>query len=108
METLQELTGQESGIVIYDKAEAIICNWSHIKGLPRISHMAYVCTGLGEDIPEVQGYQIEGDEIAALMDGLAIIYDVNDDAPALLRGEHTGYRYDLSDTVTVIAPADWN
>jgi hypothetical protein len=108
METLQELTGQESGIVIYGKTEAIICNWSLIKGLPEISHTAYVCVGSGEDIPEVKGSEIDGDGIAALMDGLAILYDINEDAPALLRGEHTGYRYDLSDTVIVIAPAGWN
>lgn len=34
--TLLELTGQESGVVIYNNGNTIICNWSSLEGLPYV------------------------------------------------------------------------
>ena len=57
MKTLQELTGHESGLVLYQEShEAIYCNWSSINGLPRTFATGLI--GLGEEIPEVEGEPI--------------------------------------------------
>ncbi len=42
---LQELTGQESGIVIYDNKEAVICNWVNIAGYPRLAPFGFKIMG---------------------------------------------------------------
>lgn len=100
--TLQNLTGQESGIVIYHaQNEGILCNWSAINGLPRI--FGGVLVGLGEDIPQVDGEHT--DQLADLLDGMNIRicadYDL-DDLPA------SGTVYRISDDVTIVAPDGWN
>lgn len=46
-ECLQDLTGQESGVVIYDTG-AIVCNWAHYDGMPRLSMSGDMVIGLGE------------------------------------------------------------
>ena len=100
VEDLQELTGQESGIVIYDGREAILCNWSSIKGLPRVFATGLI--GMGENIPEVEGEH--SDNLVDLLDGIDI-YDYSaeqsDEPPK------SGTVYEINDNVTVIAPDDW-
>lgn len=46
---LQELTGYESGAVLYEESgEIIICNWSNIEGLPRMFATGLI--GMGETL----------------------------------------------------------
>ncbi len=55
MKTLQDLTGKESGIVIYKNEnvyEAVVCNWSSISGYPRVDPFGLTILGFGEEIPE--------------------------------------------------------
>jgi hypothetical protein len=47
-DNLQELTGNESGAILYDDAEVIILNWSSVEGLPRGFVIGYI--GLAEKI----------------------------------------------------------
>lgn len=57
MKTLQELTGRESGIVLYDTGhsyEGVALNWTDIEGLPRLDPFGIGFIGLGEDIPEIE------------------------------------------------------
>lgn len=49
--TLQEITGQESGAVLYIDGEIWIGNWSSIAGIPRTFAGAII--GLGEDLTAV-------------------------------------------------------
>ncbi len=102
MKDLQELTGQESGIVIYNGKEAIICNWSGIEGLP-FYVLAMGIIGLGEEIPEVEGQHVD-DLSGYLPDGI-IVYDYNNiDEDDLPKG---GKVYKIDEDVTVIAPDGW-
>jgi len=107
MESLYELTGQESGIVIYrESGEIIICNWSSIDGYPRLFGGWPI--GLCEDIPDTAGHPITAKTLRALMrthDN--IIYDINNDYPGLLRTKSGGMIYNTPE-VTVIAPTGWN
>jgi len=97
MRNLQELTGQESGIVIYD-GKGILCNWSSINGFPRIS--AFGLVGLGEEIPEVAGEHMD---ISSLLEGVNIeihAHYTDEELPKF------GTVYQIGD-ITVIAPDDW-
>lgn len=97
---LQELTGQESGIVVYQDREAILCNWSSIDGLPRMFATGLI--GLGEEIPDVDGEHT--DNLADLLNGVNIsiaAHYIDDELP------ENGTVYELSDGVTVIAPDGW-
>ena len=47
MQTLQDVTGQESGAVIYGN-EVLVLNWSSVSGLPHL--FATGAIGLGEDL----------------------------------------------------------
>ena len=100
MDNLQELTGQESGIVIYDGKEGIICNWSSINGIPRMFVTGII--GLGEEIPEIEGVHYE--DLSSFFDGvdINICADYNDDELP-----KSGTVYEISDDVTVVAPDDW-
>lgn len=98
MKNLQELTGKESGIVIYDGREGIICNWSSIKGLPSIFDKVLI--GLDEEIPEVAGEHMD---ISGLLEGVSIenyTYYADEELPK------TGTVYKFGEII-VIAPDDW-
>ena len=99
LKNLQELTGQESGIVIYDGKDGILCNWSSINGFPRISATGLI--GLGEEIPEVEGEHY--DDLSGLLEGVNIeiyAYYTDDELPK------SGTVYQIGD-ITVIAPDGW-
>ena len=83
METLQELTGHESGIVLYadDNGEittGIIQNWSHEVGIPRISPwgtmMSWPC-----DIEVVNKKQLGKKAVAQLLDNLSELWNSSSD-----------------------------
>ena len=99
MRNLQELTGQESGIVIYGE-DGILCNWSGINGFPRI--FAFGLVGLGEEITEVEGEHY--DDLSGLLENVNIeicAHYTDDELPK------SGTVYQINDEITVIAPDDW-
>ena len=99
MRNLQELTGQESGIIIYNEKDGILCNWSSINGFPRI--FAFGLVGLGEEIPEVEGEHY--DDLSGLLEGVQLnisAHYTDDELPK------SGTVYQIGD-ITVIAPDDW-
>jgi hypothetical protein len=105
MRTLQELTGQESGIVIYEGygsiPEAIVCNWSHIDGYPRIDPLGLMVIGFSEEIPD--GIDAEHtDDVASFLDGVMIIFADDEEMP-----EH-GTVYRPNENIIIIAPEGWN
>lgn len=95
---LQELTSQETGIVLYGD-DGILCNWSEVKGLPRI--FANVIVGMGEDIPVVNGEHL--DDLASILDGVYMNICIDAGVPT------SGTVYDISedDGILVIAPDGW-
>ncbi|HQP49827.1 MAG TPA: hypothetical protein PKX12_13950 [Spirochaetota bacterium] len=105
MENLQELTGQESGIVIYrgdgGVPETVVCNWSHIQGFPRVAPGGLGIIGFGEEIPETEGEH--RDDIPAMIEETEIVYANGEDMP------QAGTVYEMDDfNITIIAPDDWN
>jgi hypothetical protein len=122
---LSDLTGQESGIVVYgvgsygvdqNGAEAIICNWSQIQGLPRLDPLGIFPMGLHEIFSAIeQPYLADvGDwlEMAngKLPNNINLIYDVNNDLKTLpgtagkLFFIHQGGE---ESSIAVIAPDGW-
>lgn len=49
---LQDLTGRESGAVLFGNDDILICNWSQISGVPRVFATGII--GLGETISAVR------------------------------------------------------
>lgn len=123
MITLMDLTGQESGIVVYDNGssspEAIICNWSSIDGLPRLLGVMPngMLLGLGEFRLElIGGVAFDKipcrvvDNIGKELEGVDIIYDINEDTESLK--ESHGWVWEFphpsgDGTVRVYAPDGW-
>jgi hypothetical protein len=99
MNSLYQLTGQESGIVIYG-SDGILCNWSSIDGLPKMFINTII--GLGEEIPEVNGKH--ENDLSDILDGVDIgVYaDYTDD-----KLPKSGTVYQIRDDVTIIAPDGW-
>jgi hypothetical protein len=104
LSSLQDLTGQESGIVIYygdgqTRPEAIVCNWASVNGLPRLAPFGYSVLGLGESFQRVEG---EACDPAAVLEGVEIVYSNGEDMPerAVL------YRLEDHDAA-VLAPEGW-
>lgn len=48
---LQELTGKESGAVLYVDGAILICNWTQVQGIPRMFATGLI--GLGETLTAV-------------------------------------------------------
>lgn len=97
--TLQELTGQESGIVVYGN-KGILCNWSGIFGLPRMFATGLI--GLNEAIPVVEGEHM--DDLTGILDGVDVSICANFTDEELPR---VGRVFEINDDVTVIAPDGW-
>ena len=96
---LLELTkGQESGIVVYENGEAIVCNWASIEGLPRVSSVGVL--GLGDEIEVVEGFD---GRIEDYVNKEKVISNDNDDE---LVGEAVVYK--LRGDIIVVAPKGWN
>jgi hypothetical protein len=104
MNTLQDLTGQESGIVVYEnegRPQAIVCNWASIQGWPRLDPFGIAPMGLGEDIPEADRCErVDAETIRALLDGAEVVYANGEDAPDAGRL----FRFE---GIAVLAPDDW-
>jgi hypothetical protein len=108
IESLWQLTGQESGIVIY-AGEGIICNWSPNDGLPRIGPFGGLLDWpMDPDTMLAAEEALTEEELSALVSDLDIIYDENGDAPQCIAKEFSARKYTLSDGTIVIAPNDWN
>jgi hypothetical protein len=97
--TLQELTGRESGIVVYGGTDAVLVNWVGIYGLPREFCGAVV--GFGEDIPEADAEHCELGDILKGTD-IRVLADFTDDELPL-----SGDVYRLPDDILVITPDGW-
>ncbi len=105
VKSLMELTGQESGVVIYNGEErnTLICNWSHVEGLPKVFGPWEWIMGMGEDIPAVKGEYISAEDVADMLDNINLIYDANND----IQNVRAGILYRLPHAI-VIAPEGWN
>lgn len=102
---LQELTGCESGLIVYDGGNVICCNWSSIEGLPRSSFVGL--TGLGEELTCVGRSHI-GSVLATIAVDLDDVRDFSDGSGVaeLRENDCDGMQYDLGNA-QVICPKGW-
>lgn len=110
-DNLRELTGQDSGIVIYPNGDTVICNWEGLDGLPRL--FAGMLIGLGEPIAEPEWIEnVDQMELKKILnDKTRSIFDQNGDLEGIISGENIGdYNacYTLPDETKIIAPTEWN
>lgn len=100
--TLQDLTGCESGLVLYHQGhEAICCNWTSIEGLPRMFGSRVI--GLGEEIPDVEGAPV--DDVRECLEGYTLVHD---DSNGEVLEQTAGTAYAITDDVTVITFEGWS
>jgi len=98
MENLQELTGQESGFIIFDDGEVILCNWSSYDGIPRMFGDGLV--SLNEKIPEVEGIHENLSKYFEYVKITVMVDCDNEELPEM------GTVYKINDII-VIAPDNW-
>jgi hypothetical protein len=108
IESLWCLTGQESGIVVYEN-EAIICNWSANAGLPRICPLGgLIDWPLNTPMTLAEQEEVSAEDLSEIMSFLEVLYDENGDAQKCIDREFAGTGYTLSDGTIIIAPVNWN
>lgn len=115
-ETLQELTGQESGIVIYDSGEMIVCNWSQLGSheLPKVFAGIEILGWEDEDDVFADADHAETNDFRPLLKGKNLIWDANGDIAAIENGTYfwgDDFRatvWTLTDGTIVVAPTMWN
>lgn len=106
-ENLQELTTQESGVIIFKNNEIIICNWSHCNGVPRLDPLGLTVMGLNEDIT-TDGKAVTIPNVGSYISNLGncdLVYDYNNDFESL--SNTSGKLYHVNDVI-IIAPDGWN
>ena len=76
--TLMEITGQESGIIIHEDGNTIVCNWSSIEGIPLLDLLGINFLGIGQELTLLSSEEIA---IKEFLDEHVkeIAYDRNDD-----------------------------
>jgi hypothetical protein len=115
MNSLEEMTGQKAGLVIYgynslrksEEAEAIICDWSGVRGLPTV--VAGSILGYGEELSVYQEFAV--DNVGAVLEEsrARVVLAPNDDLLSLDGLSGRGFEVrDDDDFVTVIAPVGWD
>jgi hypothetical protein len=107
MLNLQEVTGHESGAIIFEGGDIIICNWSDCDGIPRLDPFGYGVIGLGEELEVIENVEV-GNCLDELPDNGWLIFDRNDDINDVV-GPGKKYVVECGDTVvSVIVPEEWN
>lgn len=115
--SLNELTGQESGIVIYagdgSAKEIIVCNWMSAEPdtLPALSPFGTDLLFLNRaDLAAAEKSTMSLAEVETLLENGIIIWDANNDLP-LSKEDYenaTFYAYSVKDgEIIIIAPDNW-
>lgn len=103
---LFEITGKESGIVVYNTNEGILCNWQSIKGFPRL--FINNIMGLGEEIQlPIKTYICQN--ITEELDGVTLIYCAmsTDEFNEEFRNPLSATVYEFEDETKVYIPEGW-
>jgi hypothetical protein len=98
VKSLQDLTGRESGIIMFGK-KGVLCNWADIEGFPRLCGRQVV--GTSERIPFVLGIHMKSlfPLFRDVMIGNFTLQDFE-----YIRG---GIVYKLNDDIIVVIPDGW-
>lgn len=101
---LKQLTGQESGIIVYGNNYITVANWNGLDGLPVIYP-----TGLIGNMPSIPVESLKvsqvNDVASLLPESYEILHDPNGDLDRL---SGPGTAYTIRDEIMIIAPEGWN
>lgn len=114
--TLNELTGQESGIVIYANGETIVCNWSSLgeNEMPKVFGGISILGWEEDDSIFDEAESSTTDDFRSILDGKRVIWDANGDLESIANGTYywgDDFRatiWTLNDGTTIICPPLWN
>lgn len=101
MVTLQEITGYESGAVVYEDGSVWVGNWSSIDGIPR--QFATGDIGLGEDVAAMEREDVSVPETA--IDAM-IQHEADQGVDFVARTGYLAIRLPVA-KVTVVTHEDW-
>jgi len=105
---LQEITGQDFGVVIFEGNDLIIGNWAPCMGVPRVDQFGYGLVGMGEEL-EIVGVK-HMDDVSVVTQDATIQWDINNDINKLKGRPGIVYQIVASsnEAITVIAPQGWD
>lgn len=106
---LYELTGQESGITIYDDGRVIVCNWAascQNGGLPHIAPTGKIIGWPPEELEVEEEWT--SDDIRGELLGKEVVYDISGDVDEIFDADAptAGRCYKIGGA-TVISPDGW-
>ena len=115
-ETLEELTGHDSGIVIYNDSDVIVCNWANVctgeYQLPKSFILEWGLIGWPEDEYIFEDAEVvESEDVRKeIPSHISFCFDDNDDLGEMMMSHNPvkGRVYYLKNGVVVISPDDWN
>ncbi|NOH04677.1 MAG: hypothetical protein HND47_23255 [Chloroflexi bacterium] len=94
---LQELTGHESGALLFANGDILICNWTQVQGIPRMFATGLI--GLGETLT-AEPCEVP-DEVKRAMNE----HEREQGADAVSTEGFTAWR--VNDEVTVVTQCGW-
>lgn len=102
-ETLQDITGYESGLIMWDDGEQWVLNWVPYRGLPR--ELGPIAVGLGEALT-ARPCRVPAGAVAAMRE-----HEASAEGGGVAASERSR-RSDLkawrvNDTATVVVSANW-
>lgn len=100
---LWDLTGNQSGVIVWPNGDAIICNWANLKGIPHLFG--------GELVSDDEPVLIVKEENRTSFDisECNVLYSEPGTDEAFLHGEELdGDLYITNNGVKIFAPSDWN
>lgn len=101
---LMDITGQESGIVVYPEGDTIVANWGDHEGLPSVFMDGLVF--MPAELTVVDSMTDVDLSVWLAGRSLSFQYDRNGDLP--LPAGTTGDMFVLEGGVTVMAPKEWH
>ena len=107
MISLQDITNQASGVVIWDSGEVMIGDWNELRGVMRLNNCSFGLIGAPQ-AQVVLGQKKFADAMAEIPDGSNLIYD-QDNYKYLEGVPGTAYTVATENggTITVLAPDGW-
>ena len=109
-QTLAELTGQESGAIMFPGNTMIICNWANAApygGIPALFAEELITVD-PSPLVVVEEEEFTGSVEQFIPETCELIYDRNGDGESLLSDNLTGKVFRLEGGETIIAPRGWN
>lgn len=97
--TLQEITGQESGLIIWDDGETWVVNWTPYVGMPRA--LGPIGVGLGEELT-YRRVPVPAGSIRAIRD-----HEREEGGPATSRRSNLR-AWRVNDEATVVTSDRWH